>query len=501
VGSAPVDYPQLFCHSGFFGTPFAQLDFHFLYEKWRSLVAMTTGIEHELESIQLGDQRLNNRARSLLKTLAADSQNPINAACSGWSESKAAYRFFDNDNVEPLKILQAHREATAQRAAKHPVILVAQDTTELDFSDHPPADIQHLNTQQRRGLYNHTSLVLTPAKLPLGVLHVELFDRDAESLGKSAERSSDPIETKESYRWLQGYRQCCDLAGQCPESQVVSIADREGDIYDIFSEVQRQETAADFVIRSRVARSLPEKDPSGGADCYKKIRSEVAAGEVRHVRQIELPATPKRKARTANLEIRAESMRIKPPHARAKDFEEVTLSVVEVREIEGPEDGTDLHWVLLSSLPVDQVEEVLQIVDIYVARWVVEMYFRVLKSGCRVEEIQLETRARLERALMLYQVIAWRVMFVTIAGRECPDLPCDALFEIAEWESVWRIAEKATPPEEAPSLERFMPVLAQLGGYNRRKADGPIGSEVIWRAIRRMKDFALAWHTFQDVNS
>ena len=286
---------------------------------------MATEIQHEFDDIDLGDKRLEDRARSLLAGLASNSTASINAACDGWQESKAAYRFFDNPNVEPDQILAAHRRATIKRIQAESVVCVAQDTTELDFTKHPPRGVEHLNRVERRGLYDHTSIALTPEKLCLGVIDVEFFDRCAEGLGKSGERAGDPIETKESFRWLEGYRRCCELADACPETQIVSLADREGDIYDIFVQAEQHPTPADFVIRSRVPRSLPEKDAEQGPWGYKKMRDEVAAGDLVTTRQVELPATAKRVARTATLEIRAERMTIKPPHARAKDFPSVSV--------------------------------------------------------------------------------------------------------------------------------------------------------------------------------
>lgn len=456
----------------------------------------SSDIENEFSTIDLGDKRLNQRSRSLLVRLAADPQASINAACQGWEESKAAYRLFDNSNVDARQILAAHAQATIERIKGESIVCVAQDTTELDYTAHPPIDARHLDRKERYGLYDHSHIAFTPEKLCLGVLDVEFFDRSAESLGKSKERNSDPIETKEGYRWLQGYRKCCELAASCPDTQIVSLADSEGDIYDIFVEAERHETAAEFVIRSQRKRSTPEKDPAGGPAAYKKMRAEVAASDLVTTRQIELPTTPKRTSRTAKLEVRALRMVIRPPHAKASTLPKVTLSVVLVSEVDGPGDETEVNWLLLSSLPVDNCNDVLRIIDLYVARWPIEVFFRVFKTGCRVEEIQLETNERLIKALMFYKVIAWRIMFVTFLGRECPELPCDVVFEQAEWKSVWKVAKKEDPPKQAPELAKFIPVLASLGGYNARRHDGPPGTEAIWRGIRRMLDFATCWNAF-----
>lgn len=189
-------------------------------------------------------------------------------------------------------------------------------------------------------------------------------------------------------------------------------------------------------------------------------------------------------------------MTLRPPHNKRSSMPPVEVSVVWVKEIDGPGDGTDVDWLLLSSLPVDTIVQVLRIIDLYVARWPIEVFFRVFKTGCRVEEIMLEKKDRLLRALMFYKVIAWRIMFVTFLGRECPELPCDVVFIEAEWKSVWKVVEKSNPPERAPELSKFIPVLATLGGYNNRHGDGPPGAEVIWRGTRRMLDFAMCWQSF-----
>lgn len=472
----------------------------------------TTRIEHEFEDINLGDQRLDERAESLLATLAANPTASINEACGGWDETKAAYRLFDNPKVQPKEILNAHVEKTLKRIEAHQTVCIAQDTTELDYTAHPPEDIRNLDRLGRRGLYDHSHIAFTPEKLCLGVVDVKFWDRDKESLGTSKKREGGPLHTGEGQRWLDGYRKACQIAGKRPDTQIVSLADREGDLYDIFVEAERHDTPAEFVIRSQRKRSLPEKDPDGGPAVYKKMRAEIAASEPIAYREVQLPRTPSRtkgsgnkrhpgrEARTAKLEIRSKRMTLRAPHNKQSYLPSVECSVVSVTEIDAPDDGTEVNWLLLSSLPVDTIAQTLRIVDLYVARWPIEVFFRVFKTGCRVEEIQLEKKDRLIRALMFYKVIAWRIMFVTFLGRECPELPCDVVFSEAEWKSVWKVVQKADPPETPPELSQFIPVLATLGGYNARQGDSPPGAEVIWRGTRRMLDFALCWQAFGPEN-
>ena len=460
---------------------------------------MSEGIVAELDGINLGDKRLNDRSRDIIDALYVNPEASCNAACDGWSDTLAAYRFFDNKAVQPEDILQPHVEATKRRMQEHEVVLIAQDTTELDYSDHPPQDARCLNKENRLGLYDHTHLAVTPSGLSLGVVGVEYFDREAEGLGHSKQRSKLPIEEKESLRWLTGYRLACELARDCPTTQVVSVADREADLYDIFMEAEKQAAeqphSADFIIRAKIPRSLPERDPEAGARAYKKVRDEVSKSELRATQMVELPRTPKREARQAKLEVRAIQVTVKPPHARSS-LPAVTYNVVLVEEVDGPGDGTDVSWLLTTSLPIGTFAEIQRVIDYYVARWVIEVFFRVFKTGCKVEKIQLETIARLKNCLAFYKIIAWRIMYLTQLNRECPELPCDVVFEDCEWKSVWCVVTQKELPPTVPTLSAFMRLLTQLGGYNNRRTEAPPGPQPVWVGIRRMTDLATAWITF-----
>lgn len=457
---------------------------------------MCEGITEELRGIDLGDERLNKRSVKVLEALAANPEASINGACAGWGDTLAAYRFFNNEAVQPERILEPHRQATLRRIKEQPVVLLVQDTTELDFTDHPPRDARCLNRETRFGLYHHAHLAVTPDKLPLGIVGTESFDRAAESLGQTDQRATLPIEAKESYRWLKGYRLACEIAAQCPATRIVSVADREADIYDIFVEAQQQSgPRADYLIRVKEDRSTLERNPAAGAAAYHKVRDEVRGSKLLTTRIVELAATPKRKARLATLEVRALAVQVKPPHARSR-LPAVTTHVVLVEEVGGPGDGTDVSWLLITTLPIGTVDEVLRIVDYYVARWAIEIYFRTLKTGCRVEDIQLETKHRLQNCLALYNIIAWRVLYLTYLNRASPTLPCTAVFDEAEWKSVWCVVQKEPLPKSPPTLSQFMKLLTELGGYNNRATERPSGPQPLWIGIRRMLDFATAWLTF-----
>jgi len=461
---------------------------------------MCAGIGLELAGIDLGDKRLNRRSVKVLEALAAQPQASTNAACQGWGETLAAYRLYDHAAVSPEKILAPHQNATRERIREQPTVLIVQDTTEFDFTAHPPRDARCLDKSYRFGCYDHTSLAVTPEQVCLGVVGQEQFDRSAESLGKTEDRASLPIEEKESYRWLKGYRLACEIARDCPNTRIVSVADSEADIYDIFVEGQRQELAADFLIRAKEDRATPERNEAAGPAVYRKVRDEVQASPVRIRQTIALTQTPKRAAREAQLEIRALQVTVKPPHARSY-LPQVTYNVVLAQEVGGPGDGTDVSWLLITTLPIDTDERILTVLQHYLARWIIEVYFRVLKTGCTVEQIQLETMQRIKNCLAFYKIIAWRVLYLTYLNRECPDMPCDVVFTAGEWQPVWQIVKKEPPPKTPPRLGEFIQLLAALGGYNNRAKEPPPGAQVLWMGLRRMIDFAIAWAAFRELQS
>jgi ADP-ribose pyrophosphatase YjhB (NUDIX family) len=466
-------------------------------------------ITEELCGIDLGDKRLNRRSLMVLQGLSVNTQASINGSFDTWADTHAAYRLFDNLQVTPEAILQPHYAATHERIRQHPVVLVVQDTTEFDFSQHPPRDAACLTKPNRLGFYDHLHLAVTPKGLPLGLVGTETFDRTAESLGRTKDRYKLPIEEKESFRWLKGFRLAHQIHGECPPTQIVSVADRDADIYDIFLEAQtlRDDSASqatDYVIRSKENRLLNERIPprehNSRNAVYRKLRDETRQHPVLFCQTIELPPTPKRSPRSATCEVRTRQVTFHHPKNR-RGLEEVTCQVVYVQEVDlqetplgpKPEDNTLIEWWLLTSLPATTPAEVERIITYYKTRWTIEVYFRTLKTGCRVEQIQLETVSRVKNCLAFYRIIAWHVLWLTHLNRCAPDQPCTTVFADWQWQPLWRITTRKPLPPQPPTFGTIVRLLASLGGYNNRPKERPPGPQPLWIGIRRMHDFALAW--------
>ncbi len=169
---------------------------------------------------------------------------------------------------------------------------------------------------------------------------------------------------------------------------------------------------------------------------------------------------------------------------------------------EQPPTGTEpVRWLLLTSLDINSPERAIEVLNYYLCRWEIELFFRVFKGGCQVEALQLESLERLEPALALYLIIAWRVLYLMRLGRQCPDMPCDAVFDEAEWRAVYLVTQQRQPPTQPPPLAEMVAMVASLGGHLGRKGDGPPGAKTIWIGLQRAQDFALALQTQQRVAS
>jgi hypothetical protein len=465
-----------------------------------------------MAGVQLHDERLNERLSKLLSDLGDRPAASIPAACGGHKEMTAAYRFFDNPKVTHDKVLEPHLAATRVRMGEQPVVLLIQDTTEADMT-RPHQQVQGagpLDKGTRRGALAHAMEAFTPDGTPLGAVSLDLWTREDQPQTRSARekdrrRRSLPIEQKESFRWLKGLRTACQVAQELPQTQIVCIADSEADIYELFAE-PRGEQPVDWLIRAYLDRCVESEADAGGP----KIRDEVMIQPVLFTQQITIRSRePKtacedhkrrgaRKTRTTQVQVRAASVTLRPPkRSGGVSLPSVTVNAVLVSESSAPAGEPVMEWLLVTTLPIQTIQQVRQIVQYYCVRWMIEVLFRTWKSGCRVEQRRFEHLDRLLPCLALYWIVAWRVLMLCRLGRHCPDLNCDVFLEPSEWQSVWRVTHQGPVPREPPPLAVMVRLIAQLGGYvNRPNRADPPGPQTLWLGLQRMHDLAWAWNTF-----
>jgi len=205
------------------------------------------------------------------------------------------------------------------------------------------------------------------------------------------------------------------------------------------------------------------------------------------------PRTP----RTVSQVIRAKEVTLLPSRHK-QDLPDVSVNAVFLQEESPPAGEEPVIWMFLTSLPIATFEDIKQIINLYLSRWGIELFFKILKSGCKIEELRFQEASRLFACITLYMIVAWRILYSTFIGRTCPELACSALFEEDEWRSLYAVVFQAKPPAVAPNLGEFMKWLAMLGGYRGRKSDGPPGMKAIWIGMQAMHRLAEGWRASRE---
>lgn len=471
--------------------------------------------QDEMAAAELDDKRLNERLTRIISDLGSRSTASIPAACGGHAEMTAAYRFFDNDKVTWEKILEPHYERTGQRIAGQDAVLLVQDTSEIDVT-RPEVQVVGagpLDGSARFGAFLHLLEAFTPNGTPLGGVWSDIWARD-EPEERAASKSDEdkrrqrrvtPIEEKESYRWLQGLRQARELAQESSGVTCVCVGDSEADIYELFDEPRGDQNPVHLLVRAGHDRTLTQESDGSG----RRISDALLAAPVLFTHTISVRGRKAkvscetrtrrqpRENRATEVEVRAAPVTLRPPWRPDRVLSPVTVNVVLVREIDPPEDDAAVEWILVTTLSIGDVEQVRQVIQYYTVRWMIEVLFRTLKSGCRVEQRRFQHIDRLLPCLAVYLIVAWRTLFACRLARSCPDIDCEAVFEPSEWQSVWTAVHRQAPPQTPPRLEAIVRLIAQLGGYvNRPNRRDPPGPQTIWVGLQRMRDLAWAWDSF-----
>lgn len=403
-----------------------------------------------------------------MESMAATPTASVPKACNGWGETMAAYRFFDNDSVDWQAILAPHWQQTEQRMAEQSVVLCLQDTTELDFNGQQASGLGPLSYEAQRGMYVHPTYAVTTAREPLGILDVWMWARE---LRDADGQRGGP---KESLRWIEGYERLAELAPRLPSTRLVYVADREADMLPLMLRAQQFDCPADWLVRAAHNRCLPNSE---------KLWPHTTQGEPLGEIEFTLPARPGGKARIVRQQLWARRIEL-----NAGKGQVVTVTCIVAREYGAPAGVKPIEWRLLTNRIATSAADVSELIDWYRARWEIEMLFNVFKNGCKVEELQLGTIARIERALALYLVVAWRIAHLMRMGRTCPDLDAKLFFEPDEIQAAYLLNDQLAPPE--PRLNDVLRMVAKAGGFLARKGDGEPGAKTIWEGMREVRSSA-----------
>jgi len=468
---------------------------------------MANWIDRELAGCEFPDARLGKRFKTLVEQLSDGMGETIPTACEDWASTKAAYRFLSNNRVNEADILSGHFQSTQKRFRARPgVALVLYDTTEFTFKRDEPESIGkvgvaighkdsigRLHRSTICGILMHSSLLVTPEGLPLGITAIKFWTRQrfkgARALKKKINSTRVPIEEKESFRWLENLRQTDALLGD--PGRCVHIGDRESDIFELFDAAHQAGTH--FLFRIFVDRLAGDGDHT--------ISEEIDQTELKALHVLEI-RNAKGQLETATLELRYRRIRIHPPVAKNNLYSPLTLTVIDAQEQEPPADRDPLYWKLITDLPVSTPLDAIEKLDWYAMRWKIETFHKILKSGCKAEDSRLRSAERLVNLIAIFCILSWRIFWMTMLNRSSDNAPASAVFTDTERQLLDRLRpDKHKVPHQQKSLSYYIIKLARLGGYLARAHDPPPGNIVIWRGFQKLMDIATGFELAQNVGN
>jgi len=456
-------------------------------------------IHREIAGCEFADVRLGRRFRNLLEQIGDAVGESIPLACQDWANTKAAYRFLSNDRVNEEDILSGHLQATHERfASSTGFVFVLHDTTEFSFQRESSEAIGvtynvnsgwdkagRLRSHTVCGILMHSSLAVTSEGLPLGLAAVKFWTRKKfkgiAALKKKVNLTRIPIEKKESVRWLENLRQ--STASLRDPARCVHIGDRESDIYELFCTAQ--EIGTHFLFRTCVDRLA--------GDGNHTVADEMKRAKVRGQHRLEVrdaAANPD----VAVLEIKYERIRLLPPIGKQKQYPSLELTVIHAQERGKPKNRKRIDWKLITDLCVRTLKDAVEKLRWYALRWKIELFHKILKSGCKAEESKLRTAERLVNLISIFCIVSWRIFWMTMLNRTAPNTPPNLALTATEMRLLDHLLPDKHNPPDRKSLSRYIIKIARLGGYLARTNDPAPGNIVMWRGLSRLTDIGLGAH-------
>lgn len=453
-------------------------------------------INSEFKSIQFGDKRLSKRFISVMENLSRSPSTSVNGAFASWAETKAAYRLFDNDKFSVDEVLDKHRQGTLDRAKGEKYVLAIQDTTTLNYHDHKNKEGLGLilnkevkGSDGTRGIFLHNTLLVTPKGLPIGLFDQEIFIRKKEKRSKAWSKS---VEEKETFKWI---RPTETIKAYFPENITpVIVADREADKFSImaFSNLLQEKFLIRFC-RNRVIGPRSGRNFKG--EYYHDndyIDSLVERSPVKGQITLEVRDKKTKKQKKIKADIKFDEFLMAAPKQTTyhdKNLPDFHCYFIQIKEVSKNEDSEKIEWRLFTNIKIESMSDAIEKIEWYKHRWKVEVFHKILKSGCKIEDRRFLNMDRLNRAIVVYSIIAWRLQWLTTMARENPNITCDKILSGPEWKILYiREKGKGKPlPKEPPKVQEAIVWMAKLGGYLNRKSDGPPGPLTIWTGWQQLR--------------
>lgn len=451
---------------------------------------MQSWAAEELKYTNLPDKRLNQRLIKIVEQACAQPDATVPQASGDWANTKATYNFWSSQRFSSEDIIEGHRRKTAQRAAMEDVILAIQDTSDFNFTHHKSKTWdkgfgETCSQKYVRGLKVHSNIAVSSQGVPLGILEQQIWTRKpSPKRKKKRKKANRSILNKESKRWLRGLVDAQLAIG--PTTKMVTVADREADIYELFA--LEREPNSELLIRASYNRRVNHE--------MKYLRESICATPEAGKLKVSVPKKDGQPARQATLSLRYGTLSILPPSncCQRKTRSPMSLNVIYAVEENSPQGVKGINWLLLTTLEVNNFEDAVRCLRWYSYRWLIERYHYVLKNGCGIEQLQLETAQRIKKALATYAIVAWRLLWLTYHSRENPQISSDTVLEQHEWQSLYcHFHCTSVAVAQPPSLKQAIFWIAKLGGFLGRKNDGEPGVKTLWRGLKRLHDIAWTW--------
>jgi hypothetical protein len=438
----------------------------------------------DMPGLDLGDTRRNRRFIKIIDNIISQPGSSIPKQNENWYDTKATYEFFKSEHVTIDKLQKAIHNYGSNCVTESEVLII-HDSCNISYNDSSADGLGYLDNKEGRGILSHNSIVATTSGLPLALLYQQFWIRAEEELGKSKERKTKPFEQKETYKWFKGIEQTNGLLDKAIKK--IHVGDREADIYELF--FMKPEDNSELLVRARQNRKT-----AAGSSLWQQIGSLPVA----EVITLNVPDATGKKKREATVEVRYEKVEILRPSGKDHEYKSVELTAIEIREpgIDDEEDG--IWWKLLTTLEIKNIEDVKQCILWYTYRWLIERFHYVLKSGCKVEELQLQTAESLQKAIATYSIAAFKIMQMVYQSRETPNVSCEVVLMKEEWQTLYMVHHKINKlPEQPPTLREAIAWIGRLGGHLGRKSDGPPGLKTVWRGYQRLMDFVKMYTVLQ----
>ncbi len=430
--------------------------------------------------LDFGDKRRNNRLATIINNISSMPGSSIPKQNGNWYETKATYEFFKNEEVTIESLQKAISHYGSNQIGNVAQVLVAHDFCQISYGDLQAEGLGYLAHKDGRGIITYNSIAISSNGLPLSLLYQQSFVRPQEELGKAKRRKQAAYEDKESYYWFKGIKAVNEQLGD--KIQKIHIADREADIYELFFCAYEPNT--DLLIRAKHNRKL--KDESA-------LWDTVAAQSAATRMTLEIPDKAGKKRVPIEVEVRFSEVEILRPSDSKNQYESVVMTAIELKQVSKKQDWQEdpVHWKLLTTLAVGTIAEALQCVKWYCYRWLIERFHYVLKSGTKIEELQLRQGSSLQKAIHVYSIAAMRIMQLVYQSRHTPNVNCEVVLTKEQWAVLYMLIHQTSIlPPHPPTLAEAVNWLGRLGGHLDRKSDGPPGLKVVWLGYQRICDAA-----------